>query len=116
MVRLLEKKCISLPEVKKLLEDTGTKFSEDEWYKQYVYTYTSKFSKVDYTTAKTIAEKLREEFPDLNDKHLAQIINIMPETIDDLRTLFAKERFNFSTEQLEKMLEIIERCKEESQS
>jgi DNA-directed RNA polymerase subunit F len=94
---------ITIAEVKQMLEELSN--SHELTYEQNLaLDHAHKFSKIDLESAK----KLVEELQDTIKKYQAiRIADIMPEDLLDLRLLFAKERGSFKKEELEKILEII---------
>ena len=68
--------------------------------------YTTKFSK----TAPEIAKKLRKELMSdcgLSEEEAVEVVNIMPKSMEELRTFTSGWRKLLPTETLEKMLKIL---------
>ena len=102
MVKVLKEKSISLPEVKELLASKKS-LSNIE---QITLDYASKFSKASYEEAKNILKTLTKNFK-INETTAIQIINMMPKTKEELKTILASEKTFFSEEILEKILKIL---------
>jgi DNA-directed RNA polymerase subunit F len=96
---------ITIAEVKTMLEDVS-KHHELTYEQNLALDHVIKFSKVDEESAKKIVEELAENF---KKTQAIKIADIMPEDIADLRLLFAKERGTYKTEDLEKILEILDK-------
>jgi DNA-directed RNA polymerase subunit F len=47
------------------------------------------------------------EIPMMSPFNAVKIIDLLPSTLDDVRAVFAKERFSLSKEDAEKVLEIV---------
>lgn len=94
---------ITTAEVKQMLEDL-VETHELTYEQNLALDHVVKFSKLDAEDAKKLVKEL-EEF--LKKDQSIKIADIMPEDIADLRLLFAKERGSYKTEDLEKILEIV---------
>ena len=44
----------------------------------------------------------------LSQEQLIKICDILPETVDDIRAVFAKERFKYSEEEIRKIIDILD--------
>jgi len=104
-LEIIESKEVPLPVVKKILEK---RLSEEEpsLMQRATYDHAVKFSKLPADKAMELMNRLQEEF-NLSGITAAQIVNIMPKTIDELRTLMVTENRIFLPSELEKMLSII---------
>ena len=100
--RVIEVKELTLPEVKTLLEQRG-KESELDRVQRVTLDYATKFSKVDPDVVAALKQELTEQHG-LSQFAAIQLINILPESIDELRTLLTREGRTFSTEELENIL------------
>ena len=71
------------------------------------------FSKLPADKAKKLVEELLK-LPQVGKKELAvKLVDIMPRIPDEVRIIYAKERFNLTPEQIGEILEIIDRYREE---
>jgi DNA-directed RNA polymerase subunit F len=68
--------------------------------------YVNKFSKVDAKTAEKLVEKLVKEF-DLDEAEAIQVVNCMPETVDELRVFLAGGRKIIETAKLEAVVTLL---------
>ncbi|MFP3908378.1 MAG: RNA polymerase Rpb4 [Archaeoglobaceae archaeon] len=67
------------------------------------------FSKIPAEQAAQLVGEL-VELPQVGKEGLAvKLVDIMPQVPDEVRTIFAKERFTLSTEQIKEILEVIDR-------
>ncbi len=96
---------ITLAEVKTMLEELSEQH-ELTYEQNLALDHVIKFQKVDEESAKKIVEELSETF---KKTQAIKITDIMPEDMADLRLLFAKERGTYKTEDLEKILEIVDK-------
>jgi len=67
------------------------------------------FSKLSADKAKELVEELMG-LSYIDKKEIAvKLVDILPEISDEVRTIFAKERFSITQEQIQEILEIIEK-------
>jgi DNA-directed RNA polymerase subunit F len=69
-----------------------------------------KFCKISEKKVKKMMEELGK-LEKLRDKHIVNIINFLPENLDELRVLFAHERVVLSDEDKKKILKIVKENK-----
>ncbi len=94
---------ITTTEVKEMLESLAEDH-ELTYEQNLALDHVIKFSKLKTEDAKKLVEELEET---LKKTQAIKIADIMPEDLADLRLLFAKERGSYKTEDLEKILEIV---------
>ena len=96
---------ITIAEVKVMLEELSE--SHELTYEQNLaLDHVTKFSKLDEESANKLVEELAET---LKKTQAIKIADIMPEDMADLRLIFAKERGTYKQEDLEKILEIVDK-------
>ena len=96
---------ITIAEVKKMLGDLSEHY-ELTYEQNLALDHVTKFSKLDEESAKKLVEELSEL---IKKTQAIKIADIMPEDLADLRLIFAKERGSFKQEDMEKILEIVEK-------
>lgn len=104
--KVLESEPIPIAKVKKLLNE----FSQEKellYEQNLTLDHVTKFSKASAKNAEELIAKLEKE-KDLKKKHAVRIADLMPEDLDDLRLLFAKERIAIKNDEMESILEIID--------
>ncbi|MEE0901500.1 MAG: RNA polymerase Rpb4 family protein [Methanobrevibacter sp.] len=97
-----------IPGVK--VKEVLDKFSDDNElnYEQNVtLNHLARFKRYSVEDAEEIIEKLQDEF-DLRPKVAVHIVDLVPEDLDDLRLIFAKEPKQVDKEEMEKILELLE--------
>lgn len=67
--------------------------------------YVNKFALLDADDARELVSKLEEY---LTKVQAVKVVDLMPEDLDDLRLIFAKERGNFETETLQNVLDLLD--------
>ena len=53
-------------------------------------------------------KKLSELELKLTEEQIVKICDLLPETVDDMRAIFAKERFKYSEDEIKKILDIVD--------
>ncbi len=104
-----EKKILTLSEAHQILEKIDVE-KADQIQKR-TLDYTSKFAKITVESAKKLRKQLETDC-DLSPEEAVEVINIMPKSIEELRTFTAGWRKLLPTETLEKMLKILKSAKE----
>ena len=102
--RELSESRLTLPQVKKALEEIGAENLDQ--FQRRTLDYVSKFSKVDPAKAEELVAKLVKEY-ELDEVEAVQIINCMPETIDELRVFLAGGRKIIETSKLALVVELL---------
>jgi len=102
--RELTEKKLTLPQVKKILESVGEENLDQ--FQRRTLDYISKFSKADSADAETLMEKLTKEF-EMDEDEAVQIVNCMPETVDELRVFLAGGRKIVETSKLSSIVTIL---------
>jgi DNA-directed RNA polymerase subunit F len=104
-----EKRLLTLSEAHQILEKIDVE-KADQIQKR-TLDYTSKFAKISPESAKKLRKQLKDD-TGLSDEEAVEVINIMPKSIEELRTFTAGWRKLLPTETLEKMLKILKTAKE----
>ncbi len=106
MRRVIKAKDIPNSVAKQLLEQRLNDDTPPTEQQRITYEYLTKFSKLKPEVAEELVEKLVSEFL-ISRATAVQIANIVPKSIEELRTILAPERRVFTKEDLEKMLSIV---------
>ncbi len=109
---VIEEEPLAVPQAKEIVEratEERKKLKKDLSFEtRRALEHLSLFSKL----SPEKAEKLLEELLDLGikKKEIAiKIVDLVPRTADELRAIYAKERFTLSQEEIEKILETVEK-------
>jgi DNA-directed RNA polymerase subunit F len=95
---------LTLPQVKKILETIGEENLDQ--FQRRTLDYASKFSKADPKTAEELLQKLTKEY-ELDEAEAVQILNCMPETVDELRVFLAGGKKIIEAQKLSQIVEIL---------
>jgi len=109
---VLEEEPLTIPQAKEIIEkatEKRKKIKEDLSFEtRRALEHLNLFSKL----SPEKAEKLLQELLELGikKKEIAiKIVDVIPRTPDELRAIYAKERFTLSQEEIEKILETVEK-------
>ncbi len=102
----MEEHYLSLAEIKVLLEKEKRARGELSQEQQYALGHASSFAKTDPTKVPAMLKELME-IPMMSPANAMKIADLLPTHLDDVRAIFAKERFSLSKEDAEKVLEIV---------
>ena len=100
----MKKEVITLPQVKKILEEV--KPEEMDQIQRWTYDYVRKFARTDPESAQRMVKRLVDEC-DIKPEEAIEVVNIMPTSIEELRAFTYGWKKLILTETLEKMLSII---------
>jgi DNA-directed RNA polymerase subunit F len=96
---------LSLPQVKKLLDDLGE--ANLDQLQRRTFDYVSKFAKTDIESAEMLVPKLVNEYG-LEEIEAVQIVNCMPKSIEELRVFLAGGRKIIETSKLESIVNLLD--------
>jgi len=94
----------TLPQVKQTLESVGEENLDQ--FQRRTLDYVSKFVKVDPASAEFLMEKLVKEYG-LDEDEADQIVNCMPESVDELRIFLAGGRKIIETQKLATIVSLL---------
>ena len=95
---------LTLSQVKKLLETIGEENLDQ--FQRRTLDYVKKFSKVDPEKAEELLQVLVKKY-EIDEAEAIQIINCMPETVDELRVFLAGGRKIIETSKLQAIVEFL---------
>ena len=103
--KALREHMLTVPEVKKALELIG----EDklDQFQRRSLDYASKFAKIDDDKAETMVDTLMTKF-ELEQEEAIQIINCMPESIEEIRVFLGGGRRIIETSKLQEILSFLD--------
>lgn len=103
--KALKERSITIPQVKETLEAIGEERLDQ--FQRRSLDYAAKFSKLDPSMAETLVNKLVEQF-ELEEEEAVQIINCMPENIQEIRVFLTSGRRIMETSKLERILAFLD--------
>ena len=102
--KAFKEKILTVPEVKQMLETIGEENLDQ--FQRRALDYAAKFAKIDAGNAAGIVESMVEKF-ELEEGEAVQIVNCMPESIEELRAFLAGGRKIVETQKLEEILKFL---------
>jgi len=110
-LEILKKEVISISEVKKILENM--ELEKMDQIQRWTFDYVNKFAKTSPEMSRYIIKELVEKC-DLKEEEAVEITNSMPTSIEELRSFTFGWKKLILTDTLNKMLEIINKDKQDS--
>ena len=104
-MKLLREELITNSRAKNILEKLG-KPDDMKYEQKNAYENLKKFLKVDPKQIEALVEELRK-INKLRDRNIIAIANTLPEDTDDLRAVLHKEYSNFTTDEVNLILETV---------
>ncbi|MCL2475507.1 RNA polymerase Rpb4 [Candidatus Bathycorpusculum sp.] len=95
---------LTLPQVKKVLETIGEENLDQ--FQRRTFDYVSKFTKAEPEAAEELLQKLTKEY-ELDESEAVQIINCMPQTVDELRIFLAGGKKIIEAQKLNQIVELL---------
>lgn len=105
-----KEKSATLAEVLEILEKQK-KMGELEYGQRLTYDYAQKFAKLDAKKARELMDELLK-LGSIREHQAVALVDLMPETEEDVQLIFAKERTRLGEEDIKKLLEIINKYRE----
>ncbi|MGC8544262.1 MAG: RNA polymerase Rpb4 [Vulcanisaeta sp.] len=111
--RIINSEDVSMAEALRIIEEkvVSTGVGSNDEIVNNTLDYLRKFSKVDPERAKELISELMKRFG-LAKLTAIQIINLMPQTGDELRILLGTEKREFSDQDIEEMLNLLKGSKQ----
>ena len=108
-MKIIETRPVSMPEAKSILVKRE-KVGEMNYEQKLALEHLNKFTKISEKDAQKIIGEVNE-IVRASPEIVAQIINILPKDADELRMVFAREKFSLQEEEIQKILEIVGKYK-----
>ncbi|MBI4015145.1 MAG: DNA-directed RNA polymerase subunit F [Candidatus Aenigmarchaeota archaeon] len=106
-MKVIQSRAISAAEARDIVE-TAQKDRELGYEQNLAAEHLKKFVKLKTEDAKKLGEELASVIR-MSPETQAQIINILPKTPDELRLIFAREKFSLKEDETGKILEIVKK-------
>ena len=99
--KALKERTITVPQVKEALESIGEERLDQ--FQRRSLDYATKFAKVEPAKVDTFVKELAEQF-EIKEEEAVQLINAMPESVQEIRVFLAGGRRIIESSKLEKIL------------
>jgi len=110
-MEIIEQHTIPMAEVKEILDRITEEYNKESKELYYVQgkalNHAHKFTKLSLKDAKEMQEKLNELNINLEESQVVKICDMLPEDADDVRAILAKERFKYSQEELNRIIDTV---------
>jgi len=103
--KALRERTLAVPEVKKLLELIGEE-NLDQFQRRSL-DYASKFSKIEEDEAETLVKTLTEQYG-LEEEEAIQIVNCMPQSVEEIRVFLGGGRKIIQISKLQEILNLLD--------
>jgi len=101
---------VALAEVFEILEKQK-KRGELDYGQRLTYDYAQKFAKLDVKKARELVNELLK-LGNIREHQAVALVDLMPETKEDVQLIFAKERTRLEEDDIQKLLELINKYRE----
>lgn len=102
---------IPLAEVRKILREKEKAYKAEGremlYEQRRALEHAKHASKLNFRDTQSLMKKLTELELQLTNEQIVKICDLLPETVDDIRAIFARERFKYDEEDVKKILGII---------
>ncbi len=102
--KVLRERAITVPEVRKILESIGEEKLDQ--FQRRSLDYTAKFSKVNVDVVEELIKKMMDQF-ELGEEEVVQIINCMPESVEEIRVFLVGGHRIVEASKLEAILALL---------
>ena len=106
-MKVIKVQPISMPEAKEIIEERE-KEKELGYEQKLAAEHLKKFTKLSPADAKKFLKELGEILR-MSPETIVQIANLMPKTADELRLIFAREKFSLKEDETTKILELVKK-------
>lgn len=106
-MRIIELKPVGMPEAKKIMASREKK-KELSYEQKIALEHLNKFTKLSPADAEKFLEELSQVLR-MSDETMIKILDLMPQNPDELRMIFAREKFSLKEEEIKKILEIVKK-------
>ena len=100
------KKYLTISEVKNILKKIEKDRNEISYEQRIALDHANKFAKLPTQKIKELIKELMK-LDYIEESHVYKLIDLLPNTNEDIKTIFAKERINLNDEKINKILNII---------
>jgi DNA-directed RNA polymerase subunit F len=103
-MKIIDTKPIGMPEAKKIMA-SHEKEKELSYEQKLALEHLNKFTKISYEDSEKFMEELSQVLR-MSPETTVKILDIMPQNPDELRMIFAREKFSLKEDEIQKILEI----------
>ena len=102
-------KYVPISEVKNILKKIESERKEITYEQRIALEHAQKFAKLPVKKTQDLIKELKK-IEHIEDLHAHKIADLLPTTEDDVKAIFAKERYTPSENEIKKILETVGKC------
>ena len=104
-----EGRLVTLAEVKELLEEAERARGELSYEQKLALEHARSFAiRLTAAQSRELVERVRKASDKVSEGHAVKIADLLPTHADDVRVIFAKERFQLEKDEIDKILETVQ--------
>lgn len=111
-MEIIAERNIPLAEVRNILRNKKKEYSKEEKEQLYeqkrALDHANRSIKLNLKDANKLIQQLGQLELQLSGDQIIKICDLLPETVDDIRAIFAKERFKYNEEEIKKILNLVD--------
>ncbi|VVB52573.1 RNA polymerase Rpb4 [uncultured archaeon] len=110
-MKVQDERPVPLAEVKGILKRKEKEYSQDS--KEMLYEqrraleHSTQFARLSAKDTADLSKQLKELSLSLPQESIVKIVDLLPADVDDVRAIFAKERFKYSEEDIKQITELV---------
>lgn len=109
-MEILGEKPVTISEVAEILSEKEKKYAKNEiellYEQKKALEHAHKFKKLEAKQARELMDKVVEL--GYTPERAAKIVDLMPETVDDIRAITAKDRFKYTEEEIKSVIDLVD--------
>jgi len=110
-MNIVNQKHITIAEARNILDKKRKEYKEggiEMLYEQKrALDHANKSAKLNLRDTTTMVKKLSELEIELTEDQIVKIADLLPQTVDDVRAIFAKERFKYGEEEIKGIIDVV---------
>ena len=101
-----------MAEVRNILNETKRRYKDEDkeplYEQKRALEHVQKFVRLTAADTKKLFAQLKELPLQLTDEQAVKIADLLPETVDDVRAIFAKERFKYKEDEIKQITDLVD--------
>lgn len=114
-MNIIKERFVTLAEVKSILEAKEKRYAKEKLELPYeqrrALEHARKYAKLSTKDAAEMKKKLEELELKLTEEQIVKTCDLLPTEVDDVRAIFAKDRFRYSEADIKKILDLVAQYK-----
>ena len=110
-MKLIEEKPITVVEAKSILSKLEKERESLGYEQKITLDFMKAYVQLSEKDVEETKKELKEKLPELKDHHVVMLLNILPETVEDVKILFSKERIELDENKINQILEVLDKIR-----